>query len=344
MKEIDLYSKVQERLKYFNNIENNEELKKKIKLIKPNKSSLKLKDIKLNMSNNNHSGLNNLVSNSKINFLNKIGNNKFSFKLVKDDGNSFILNIKPYKDIDDSEDLLKNSGKIVKRDLSILRLNGSNKYISLPILNIDMKKENIDTFIRNNMNKTKELQKFLNSSNLDNDRLISIEVGEDIGRNISVSELSNKLFKKKKDVSYWKNLFFQIIHNIASIQKYRTKFRHNNYNPENLRVSIHQKSDNQNKINFGNNKYSLTDHGFNLVIDDFDYSNIGGYIGNKDIKTQLKNISNRSFDIHHFFNSLIKMHGISKFNSIKNKKGNKTNEVIKFLDYVIPKKYRKIKY
>ena len=155
-------------------------------------------------------------------------------------------------------------------------------------------------------------------------------------------------FVKKKNgmlsTIEWKVIFFHLIFTLAVIQDIYPAFRHNDLKCNNVLIqdiSHHYVTNIQYKIN-DKYVYSVPNTGFQVKIWDFDFTSIGGIIDNikvdnewsKDINISKK--KNHYYDLHFFFNTLIKK-GVCE--EILDPEKTST-EIIEFIEFVVPKKYR----
>lgn len=157
---------------------------------------------------------------------------------------------------------------------------------------------------------------------------------------------------KKFSIKIWKVLFFQIISVLAVIQSKFPSFRHNDLKANN--VLIHKISnllENSNKrmtTRYVINKciYNVPNIGYQIKLWDFDFSAIPGIIDNYKVNDKwtdeinIKPIQNRYYDIHYFFNTLIKKwFFIDLIND-----NHVPNKIKNFINRIIPQSYQKGKY
>ena len=134
---------------------------------------------------------------------------------------------------------------------------------------------------------------------------------------------------EKLSLLQWKVLFFQLLFTLATIHHTFPSFRHNDLKANNVlltmckiwnddviqKYEICKDSKNKNLVY----KYKLNEHvyyvpciGFFLKLWDFDFANIEGLVHNTKVNSQwanwynIKSNQNQYYDIHFFFNTLIK--------------------------------------
>ena len=151
---------------------------------------------------------------------------------------------------------------------------------------------------------------------------------------------------KKFSLIHWKVILFQIISTLAVIQSKFPSFRHNDLKANNILVH---------KLSIKNPKFSYRVMGMNFVVPnigyqiklcDFDFACIPGIVDNSKVDAEwTSNINvepeqNRYYDIHFFFNTLIRKGFFPEFltDSVV------PQEVKDFVDRVLPEKFRSSKY
>jgi serine/threonine protein kinase len=149
-----------------------------------------------------------------------------------------------------------------------------------------------------------------------------------------------KTFKTKD----WRIIFFQILSVLAVIQAQYPSFRHNDMKANNIlvhKVDINsEKPKNRYKIN--GQYYVQPNIGIILKLWDFDFACIAGIIENAKVNatwTKKINISsekNRYYDIHYFFNTLIRKGFFPEFLTAPEI----PDKVKEFVLRVVPEKYQ----
>ena len=141
---------------------------------------------------------------------------------------------------------------------------------------------------------------------------------------------------------HWKVFFFQILSVLAIIQSKYPAFRHNDMKANNILIQkIDLKREYYRYLVVGM-KYKVPNIGYQIKLWDFDFSCIPGIVDNIKVSskwTKKINITpeqNRYYDIHYFFNTLIRKGFFPQIltDSIVPK------EVKEFIGRVVPQKYR----
>jgi hypothetical protein len=231
--------------------------------------------------------------------------------------------------------------------LSYFVVNRHTPHIVLPIASfntsikpfINIPKEIIDVSNKKNKRYREFIEKYQNEQ-LHN--YVSILISEWADYGDLLDYIRNNY--EKIDLQTWKVIFFQLLSVLAVIQKRYPEFRHNDLKANNVLV---QKV----KMSAPNNKYKYTindcdfivpDVGIQLKLWDFDFACIPGIIDNSKVSADwtkeinVKPKMNQYYDLHYFFNTLIKPDFFSQFYV-----GNHVpNEIKEFVHRIIPEQYR----
>jgi hypothetical protein len=167
---------------------------------------------------------------------------------------------------------------------------------------------------------------------------------------ILISEWANKgdlldYFRnnyKAFSLTHWKVFIFQILSILAIIQSKYPAFRHNDMKANNILVQkISLKKEHYRYLVVGA-KYKVPNIGYHVKLWDFDFSCIPGIVDNIKVSskwTKKINITpeqNRYYDIHYFFNTLIRKGFFPQILT----DSCVPSEVKEFIGRVVPKKYR----
>jgi len=168
---------------------------------------------------------------------------------------------------------------------------------------------------------------------------------------VLISEWANKgdlldFIRKKHDTEftalYWKVIFFQIISVLAVIQSKYPDFRHNDLKANNVLVHKVGKKRTVFTYTVCKNKYSVPSIGYLIKIWDFDFACIPNIVDNTKVEakwtTQINVVPkrNRYYDLHYFFNTLIKKGFFPQFMTDKSI----PKDAKDFVNRIVPKKYQ----
>jgi hypothetical protein len=143
--------------------------------------------------------------------------------------------------------------------------------------------------------------------------------------------------------THWKVIFFQVLSVLAVIQSKYPEFRHNDLKANNVLVQKIKKQSDTFSYRVARCEYKVPSIGYYIKLWDFDFACIPGIVENKKVDadwTNKINVSpqqNRYYDIHYFFNTLIKRGFCSEIMTSKNT----PQEVKDFIDRIVPPKYQK---
>jgi hypothetical protein len=145
---------------------------------------------------------------------------------------------------------------------------------------------------------------------------------------------------------HWKVIFFQLISTLAVIQYKYPSFRHNDLKANNVLVTKISKDVilSYNYTVF-NDVYTVPNIGYQIKLWDFDFACIPGVVDNKKVliscgfsrKINVGLIQNRYYDLHFFFNTLIKKRGFFPQLMTSNIVA---QEVKDFILSIVPKEYQ----
>ena len=314
---------LEEKINLIYNYNYNSEFPNCYKLDKLNHNKIILNDIKVTTKNKMLTDeiLTDLLNGKFI--LDKFNeNNKTT--TIKRYSNDFplMLNITPYKKEEESMILTNkiNNDSYYSFLLSYLVLNKKTNHILLPIVNLDVRFNQISDVL----DKIDSFEYYMNEiQNGKISDLFSLRVREDFFKSIS---LDNYLKENKVNL---KPILFQLIHTLAVIQDEYPNFRHNSLSPSNIMVYLRNDMnvDDSIEYSFNKNKYYLKNSKLDIKITNFNDSNLDK---NNDKKIPFANLGNKYFDLHYFLNTLL----------YKNKISNLDDETTDFLNRILPKKVR----
>lgn len=117
---------------------------------------------------------------------------------------------------------------------------------------------------------------------------------------------------KEFTLTHWKVFFFQIISVLAVIQSKYPNFRHNDLKANNILVHKVMQRDTLFSYTVNNCRYIVPSIGYQIKLWDFDFACIPGVVNNAKVEAKwtndinVKPEQNRYYDMHYFFNTLIK--------------------------------------
>ena len=279
----------------------------------------------------------------------KSGTTGHTFKGISEDGNfEFAVKVvaypkkERYGSINDVR-RPENAELLMLKLLSYFIVKRQTPHLIIPFGTFNT---NIDTFV--NLikldkidEKNERYKEFIERyNNGDFSSTVSILISEWANKGDFLDFLRNnyKAFK----LIHWKVFIFQILSILAIIQSKYPAFRHNDMKANNILVQkISLKKENYKYLIVGS-KYKVPNIGYHVKLWDFDFACIPGIVDNIKVEskwTKKINITpeqNRYYDIHYFFNTLIRKGFFPQILT----ESCIPREVKEFIDRVIPKKYR----
>ena len=283
----------------------------------------------------------------------KSGTTGHTFKgNVDDDNKSYGVKVSAYPKKEHYGDVYdirrpENAEISMLRLLSYFVVNKLTPHIVLPIGTFDT---NIDVFvdlIKKNVvdsdnKKYKEFIQLYNEGKYHN--TVSILISEWANRG-DLLDFIRKNYKQFTPM-HWKAIFFQILSVMAVIQSKYPSFRHNDLKANN--ILIHRTTSKNERFTYtvANRMYKVYNIHYCIKIWDFDFACIPGIVDNRKVKKDEKwnkkiNVTpeqNRYYDIHYFFNTLIKK-GFCPEIMTSSKVDQETKD---FINRVVPLKYQEI--
>lgn len=168
---------------------------------------------------------------------------------------------------------------------------------------------------------------------------------------ILISEYANKgdflEFTKKYytrfSLEIWRVFFFQLLSVLAVVQLKFPSFRHNDLKANNVLVHKIPKKKKINRYTVDSHVYDVPNIRYQLKICDFDFACIPGVVDNKKVyddwttEIGVTPKQNRYYDMHYFFNTLIKKGFFPQFMTDKTI----PQEAKDFIKRIVPPKYQK---
>lgn len=240
----------------------------------------------------------------------------------------------------------ENAEIMMIRVLSYFVIKQNTPHIVLPILTFDTDIHLFLNLIDDNF-VDKDAEKYRNF--IDNYKegeyhdTVSVLLSEWADRGDFLEFIRNRI--SKFQLIHWKVFFFQLISVLAVIQSKYPSFRHNDLKANNILVQKIPIVHPAHRYIVCGKEYNVPNIGYQLKLWDFDFACIPGVVDNlkaNDEWTKAINVTierNRYYDIHYFFNTLIK-HGF-----VPQLMEEQTPiEVRNFINRVIPSKFQQGKY
>ena len=142
---------------------------------------------------------------------------------------------------------------------------------------------------------------------------------------------------------HWKVMFFQVLSVLAVIQSKYPAFRHNDMKANNVLVHKIVKKNDTFSYRVAKCEYKVPNIGYYVKLWDFDFACIPGIVDNKKVESDwtkqinVTPIQNRYYDIHYFFNTLIKRGFCPEIMTNKQT----PQELKDFINRIVPEKYQK---
>ena len=237
----------------------------------------------------------------------------------------------------------ENAELLMIRLLSYFIVKGCTPHITLPIgtfyTGIEAFTNLIeDDFVKSDNKKYKDFVEKYKKGGYFSD--VSILISEWANR----GDLLDFIRKNYKEFTtlHWKVIFFQIISVLAVIQSKFPSFRHNDMKANNILIHKVQQRGTVCSYKVCRNQYYVTNIGYRCKIWDFDFACIPGVVDNIKVnlpwtaEINVKPEQNRYYDLHYFFNTLIKkgfFPALLTDSSIN-------VEIKEFIHRIVPKKYQ----
>lgn len=262
----------------------------------------------------------------------------------------FALKMTPYQKNSNYKSIYEitrpeNAELNMLKALSYFVLTGQTTHLLLPIhscycdINEFLKIMKYDKII----DKKEKYLHFINQYNnnvFENTVSVMITELANLGDFLSFIRNNGHKLKSKQ----WKIFFFQLLSVLAIIQHQFPSFRHNDLKANNVLIDeLPQESSQCYSIN--HKKYIIPKFKYSLKLWDFDFACIPGFVNNIKVcekyfnKMNINTKSNRYYDIHFFFNTLISTNFYPDIMD-PNLSGQDT---VDFINRVIPPKYRYFK-
>jgi serine/threonine protein kinase len=230
------------------------------------------------------------------------------------------------------------------RLLSYFVVKGETPHIILPIGTFNTSIKPFITLIDDNLIDKEKNNKYVDFVERYNNNeyydTVSILISEWANKG-DLLDFIRKHYKQFQPI-HWKVLFFQIISVLAVVQSKYPSFRHNDLKANN--ILIHKLSTKMKKFLYQvvGKKYVVPNIGYQIKLWDFDFACIPNIVDNKKVSadwTTVINVTptqNRYYDIHYFFNTLIRKGFFPQFLT----EPEIPEEAKQFVNRIVPPKYR----
>jgi serine/threonine protein kinase len=237
----------------------------------------------------------------------------------------------------------ENTELLMIRLLSYFVINNQTPHIVLPITTFNTSIKQFLSLTKSNVISNKKFEQFV-------ERYEKGEYYQNVS--ILVSEWANggdlldylRKNYKNMDVKHWRSVFFQILSVLAVIHAKYPGFRHNDMKANNILIHTIDVDMKSRKFLYKINqqKYDVPNIGFQIKLWDFDFACIPGIVENSKVDAEWTNKinivpeQNRYYDIHYFFNTLIKKGFLPEIMTSEHI----PEKVKDFINRVVPKKYQ----
>jgi hypothetical protein len=243
----------------------------------------------------------------------------------------------------------ENAELLMIRALSYFVVNRKTPHIVLPIATFDTCIRPFTKLIRDKIvdednKKYKEfVKKYKEGQLYDN---VSILISEWANKG-DLLDFIRKNYKEFQPID-WKVFFFQVISVLAVIQYKYPSFRHNDLKANNVlvnKISINKKKRTRFSYTVNKKRYIVPNIGYQVKLWDFDFACIPGIVNNSKVNAKwtdqinVKPVQNRYYDMHYFFNTLIKKGFFPQFM----KDSSIPQDAKDFVNRIVPLKYQKVK-
>ena len=195
------------------------------------------------------------------------------------------------------------------------------------------------SYIKNNEKYNDFVERYKNNEFYDQ---VSILISEWANRG-DLLDFIRRMYKTFKPY-HWKVLFFQVISTLAVIQSKFPSFRHNDLKANNILIHKINKNSKNPKFLYKvvKSEYRVNNIGYLIKLWDFDFACIPGIVDNAKVEcawTTKINVTpdqNRYYDVHYFFNTLIKKGFFPQFMT----EDCIPQEAKDFVNRIVPPKYQ----
>jgi serine/threonine protein kinase len=238
----------------------------------------------------------------------------------------------------------ENAELMMLKTLAYFVVNNQSPHIVLPISTFNTSIKPFIGLSKNKIVNSKKYDQFIK-------RYKKKEYYDEVS--VLISEWANggdlldyirKNYKKMK-LRDWRVILFQLLSVLAVIQKKYPSFRHNDLKANNILVHKIEVRNKNNKFKYTINgkNYIIPNIGLQIKLWDFDFACIPGLVENDKVnakwtsKINVNPEKNRYYDVHYFFNTLMRKGFFPQFLTEKEI----PKKVIDFVNRIVPEKFRK---
>lgn len=151
---------------------------------------------------------------------------------------------------------------------------------------------------------------------------------------------------KNLKLKHWRTIFFQFLSVLAVIQTKYPSFRHNDLKANNVLVQLVDVNKDKYEYKINGQTYVVPNIGLQIKLWDYDFACIPGIVDNSKVeadwttKINIKPEQNRYYDVHYFFNTLVRKGFFHEFMT----EPEIPEKVREFVKRIVPEKYREGKY
>ena len=237
----------------------------------------------------------------------------------------------------------ENAELLMIKLLSFFVINKQTTHIILPLATFNTSIKPFLNLTKDKIIENKKYEQFIEKYNK-GDYYMNVSIL--ISEWANGGDLLDYLRKNYKNLTLreWQTIFFQIFSVLAVIHAKYPGFRHNDMKANNIliyKVDIDELN-NKNMYRINGQKYSVPIIGVQIKLWDFDFACIKGVVNNAKVdaewtnKINISSEQNRYYDIHYFFNTLIKKGFLPEFHT----SDVIPNEVKEFVLRILPPKYQ----
>ena len=249
-----------------------------------------------------------------------IYNSKWTFKRTVDTSHPCTISIGKYEKLGNINDLSRKElyNPAIHYILSETAINENFKHVMLPLMFFDVLLSDLKKLSPIIYDEIKDQVP-------DNAKLYCF-VTEHYFKMETLSEFIKNEFSKMTPL-HWKVLLFQILYTLHKFAERLQRFRHNMVNLDAIRL-YRKKEGGTSLYKIGITAFEVPNMGFDIKITDFENSNAGDYLRNKDVT---QTTDNPYYDVHYFICSLY-LFVLKNFENIP-------HDIKSFIDEMVPARF-----